>query len=405
MLLRAFLISALAANPLPNPEGPIFSSPALTGRTAFFEFAPANGRGMTGECATSNPTGVKGEALSFTRATSATCTKGTNGLRTTGILTGQLVSLGSGIARQMYNANGVLGLLVEAAGTNLVLRYIALDNAAYADVGTPTLTTGQTDPKGGTTAVLLEDNDAAAYEGREQVLTVSAGVAHTMHCYVMAGTLDKARISIDGTTQDISGLLQTEWHIITRTDASSSGTSITVQVLNGNTTTDTGTIVWGGCDVKVGSYRTSIIETAGATGTRNAEVASFAPTWPSSTSISMANDFTGPTPVASSAATTLEFSGFTSALNEASGGSWRWYTGAVPQVVAITSSAAGIRTYGWHNGSTRGMAWAANTAGPTADVNAANKFATTLYVGGNSGNRPDGIISRVCVDPDATRCR
>ena len=48
------LVVALCAGQVlavPNPEGPIFSSPALTGSGAFFEFAPASGAGMGTACA------------------------------------------------------------------------------------------------------------------------------------------------------------------------------------------------------------------------------------------------------------------------------------------------------------------------------------------------------------------
>ncbi len=374
---------------------------------AFFEAFPANGAGTTGACSTTAPTGAKGEALTFTRATGATCTTGTNGTRTTGIADAALVEMASGQIRQELDADGVVGVRVEQSTVNLLTRFIAIDNAAWANVGTPTLTTGQTSPFVGTyatSAVQIDDNAAGAFEGRSQAVTVSAGAAHTMHCYVKAGTLDQARISLDGTTADITGLSTSTWDIITVTDASSSGVSISAQILAGDAAGDTGTIIAGGCQVEAGSIRTSIVPTVGTTVTRNAEVISFAPTWPTSASISWANSFVGTTPTSGSAATTLEFNGIPSLLNEA-GGAWRWFCGGLGQTATLSSSLAGLRTYAWHDGSNRAVVWGPNASGTSADVDATNKFATTLYIGGLAGNRPNGIISRVCVDPDATRCR
>jgi hypothetical protein len=371
---------------------------------AFFEFGPASGAGMTGVCNTTAPTGAKGEAMTFVRATAATCTKGGLGTRTTGIANGDLILMASGQVRQEFDADSYLGVRVELAGTNLLLRYIEYANAAWADVGTPVLTGSQTDPYGGTTAVQFEDDDGAAYEGRSQAVTVSAGAAHTMHCYVKAGTVAEARITLDGTAASITGLSATTWSIVTVTDASSSGVSITAEVLVGDAVGDTGTVIFGGCQVETGSVRTSIIPTTSAAVTRNAETVSFAPTWPTSASISWAANFVGTTPASGSAAAALEFNGIPSLLNEA-GGAWRWFCGGVAQTATLSSATAGIRTYSWHDGETRAVAWGPNITAPAADSDSGNKFATTLYIGGSAGNRPNAILSRVCVDPSATRCR
>ena len=82
----------------------------------------------------------------------------------------------------------------------IFLRFIDYANASWADVGTPTLTGGQTAPWSGTyasSAVQFDDNDAGAYEGRSQSVTVSAGAAYFMHCYVKAGTASDARILLE----------------------------------------------------------------------------------------------------------------------------------------------------------------------------------------------------------------
>ena len=67
-------------------------TPLVTAPTpAFFEFAPASGVGMGEACSCVDVTGTKGEALTFTRASTATCVKGSP---TTGIANGDLVRVG-----------------------------------------------------------------------------------------------------------------------------------------------------------------------------------------------------------------------------------------------------------------------------------------------------------------------
>ncbi|UOF77436.1 hypothetical protein [Caudoviricetes sp.] len=405
-MLTIALALALAA-PSTQPMKKWVKNTRVSKTPAFFEAFASNGRGTFGPCSTTAPTGAKGETLTFARASNGACTKtATGGLATTGIADGDLVVLSSNQPRVEYDSQGVLGLLVEASRQNVLVRYIEYANAAWADVGTPTLTGSQTDPFGATNAVQFDDNDGAAYEGRSQSVTVSAGAAYTAHCDVKAGTLAEARITLDGTANTITGLSSTTWSVIEVTDASSSGVSIAFQALNGDATGDTGTVIWGGCQVEAGSYRTSIIPTTSAAVTRSAETASFAPPWPSSVSISIAGNFVGPTPATGSAAALGEFTALASLLNE-SGGVWRWFTGGLGQTVSIVSTTSGIRFYGYHDGAVRGLGFGANTAGPTADADGNNKFGTDYYVSGvgGGGTPANGIVSRICVDPNPSRCR
>lgn len=113
---------------------------------AQFEFAPANGAGMGAACACTTPTGAKGEALTFTRASSGTCLKGGT---VSGIANGDMVTCSTNQARVMPGGSGTgpLGLLVEGTGTNLVLRSEEFENAAWntlaAGVAAPTVTADQ----------------------------------------------------------------------------------------------------------------------------------------------------------------------------------------------------------------------------------------------------------------------
>lgn len=238
---------------------------------ALFEFAPTSGAGMGTACACAAITGAKGEAVTTTRTGNATCSK--QGNASTGIANADLVECAANLPR-VENQAGLLMLRNEGARTNALPRFIDYTNLAWADVATPTPTTAQTSPFTGTyasSAVLYDDNSAVAFEGRTQTITVSAAVSHVMYCYVKAGTLASATVSLDGTTASISGLSSSTWSIVEVVDASSSGVAIAAQILNGAVAADTGTVIWGGCQVEQGAYRTSIAPTVAAAVARGAE--------------------------------------------------------------------------------------------------------------------------------------
>lgn len=240
---------------------------------ALFEAFPASGAGTTGPCAASNPTTATGQAFTFARASVGTCSP--LGRAMTGITNASLVELSNNIARQEADGDGVLGLHVEQAGTDLLLRFIDYANAAWADVGTPTLTGSQVSPFTGTyanLAVQFDDNDGGAFEGRSQTVTVSAGSAYFAHCYVKAGTATSARIALDGTAATITGLSSSTWSIIEVGDASASAAAVAFEVDVGSIAATTGTVIFGGCQVELGTYRTTIIPTTATTATRATEM-------------------------------------------------------------------------------------------------------------------------------------
>lgn len=388
---------------------------------AFFEAFPASGAGTSGVCSTTAPTGAKGETLTFTRASTATCTPtATGGLVTTGIANGSLVELSNNIARVEYDANGVLGLLVEESRQNVMVRFIDYANAAWANVGTPTLTGSQNSPWSGTyatSAVQFDDNDAVAFEGRSQAVTVSAGAAYTMHCYVKAGTATDARITLDGTAATITGLSSSTWNIIEVTDASSSGVSISAQVMVGDAVGDTGTVIFGGCQVEAGSFRTSMIPTVAAAVTRSAEGAkvnggSFPATayskavsitveWSTATAPALPSLLIGEVGVASGS----DFFMVGAAVrNQNCSGSCTSITSGSQTVVAgstyrvAADSSGGLSSIYW-NGS--------SILGPSALANAASPWSSNTGIADNTAGVSflNGIISRICIDPSPTRCQ
>ena len=285
MSALSLALALLATTPgLPNPRGYVYSQPSLNS-LAFFEFASSSGAGMTAACACTTPTGAKGEAVTFTRTGAATCAK--QGNATTGILDADLVVCANNNEPRVEMNVGAPSLRVEAAATSVLQRFINICDAAWANVATPALTgqvvagtacattTAQTSPWTGAyanAAVKMDDNDAVAFEGRTQTVTVSAAAVYTMSCYLKAGTQTAARLSLDGTTADFPSLSTTTWTLASVTDASSSGVAIAAQVLVGDAVGDTGTVIVGGCQVEARSQATRMIPTEGAAATRNAEV-------------------------------------------------------------------------------------------------------------------------------------
>jgi hypothetical protein len=387
-------------------EGPVRTSRLGQDDLAFFEAFPASGAGTFGACSTTAPTGAKGETLTFTRASPATCTP--DGLATSGIATGSLVELTNNVVRVERDAAGVLGLRVESSRTNSLFRFIDFANALWSDVGTPTLTGSQTSPFSGTyqnSAVLFDDNDGAAFEGRSQTATVTAATAYTMHCYVRAGTASSARIVLDGTAATITGLSSTTWSIVEVTDASSSGVAIVAEVDVGNVASVTGTVTFGGCQVEPGSYRTSIIPTVAATVTRSAEAPSFGPSTFGITTNSacVALSVQRTTGTAQAAPWLLQnvyegvYTGTFTNFHYPAGSFFGTLAMPGSGVARLLTRADGVTRTNCVNGTCESTAVAATNFSGSP---------WTFVVGNEAGSKfVDSIITRIQVDPDISRCR
>lgn len=341
----------------------------------------------------------------FTRTSNGTCNP--VGTATTGITNGSLVTCGSGGAR-VEPSNGIRGLRVEAAADNVLLRFIELNNPPWADVLTPTPTTGQTSPWVGTFAsssVLYDDNDGAGFEGRSQTISVTAATQYTLSCYVKAGTLTSARLSLDGTTADFTGLSSASWTLVSVTDATSSGVAIDVQVLNGSTAAATGTIIWGGCQVELGAYPTSMITTTASVATRAAEAATLTlPIDRTDTKICLA--------------ATVDPLWSTSGSVPAFGTAVGW---AAP-MLSLLSFPAGAARFFTSTGNTgvfqsgrqrligredtTNVTLSINgTVTSVASVGSADRWTTAMAIGsGGAGSVLNSIVSLVQADPDPLRC-
>lgn len=427
--LLALALAQLAGGPVPNPAGPIYSSPSLMGTSARFEAFPRSGRGTTGVCSTTAPTGAKGETLTFTRSSNGTCTKtATGGLATTGIANGDLVSLSSNVARVEYDAQGVLGLLVESSRTNSVLRSEQLDNAAWTkySFGTgsnPTVTADQAvAPDGTTTAdrVQFSAVDGASQSGLLQAVGITTGTnAVSVFVRGVSGS-GSIQLSVYSTGACVTCNYDTSsWSRCTVAAAIAASGHIRIgndpAVCGGGARGAQDVYLWG-AQFEVGAYATSYIPTTSAAVTRSAENGYFAPAGmatalPVSSPVSAAAFATTPygTGLAGATIITLVSSiGMCSPqlflsdeVNAA-----RVRMNGSNTTGAATWTAGGHRVVGYGNSTERGLIFdgtLTTTAG--SSVLAGAPAYVEVGITTCAGNYLDGIISRICVDPDASRCR
>jgi hypothetical protein len=225
------------------------------------------------ECDGSAITTDQGGAITFTRALAAYCEKAD----------GSLTLVASGSPRVSNK-----GILIEGSRTNLIIRSHEFDNAAWAKTEIA-VTTGQTDPAGGTQADLLNPSDGmedSAYiestafvpnvtTGVFSIYTKGAGasVGQQAAAVVVDTTATIARSTCDGLT------LTTGWQRFTC--AASGMTAANNHVVRffpdvfGHA--ETNVIVWGAQFEGAGSALvSSYIPTTTASVTRPVEVATFA---------------------------------------------------------------------------------------------------------------------------------
>lgn len=407
---------------------------------AFFEFASATGAGMTATCACVNPTGAKGETLSFTRAGSATCRK--QGFAKTGIVDGDMVTCGAGLARVELSGS-IPGLHVEnIANTNNVTQSAQICNAAWADVGTPSpacAADSAAGPWGTTTMDSFGDDSVAALEGRSFAVATTSLTLHSVSCYVKAGTATSATISLVGTgnasgdcSATISGLSGTTSQHITCTSAAAYAaglTGVTLSILVGNAVGVTGTILVEQCDhftgVRAGEVP-SPIPTAGAAVTRAAEIAGFARTLatPSGFCVAGSNEIQslGALPGSAGLVAPQLSSGGALDTSPTTPQVWSYWTGANIALDGTGSASTGsydpgagsisapsvFRTISRHSGGASGN-WAmclngtCFTQGTTSSWNAPTY--TSIRLQASVGTYNNSIWTKVQFDPSPTKCQ
>lgn len=384
---------------------------------AFFEAFPASGAGTTSACDTTAPTGAKGEALTFTRASAAYCTKtASGGLATTGIADGDLVSLSNNVARVEYDGAGVLGLRVENARTNATLQSQSFDSPTWSKtasgVAIPTVTANAaTAPDGTTTAERVQIPATTT----TQYSFVSQGSAcpatSTGSIYIRGnGTSGTIEMWFGSPGACLScAYVSGSW-----TRCAKSGNAAGFFVI-GNDGTNCGSGTRSAQDVfiwqaqcETAGYATSPILTTTATAQRLAETPSFAA-------------ITGNEVVSAGSAAANAYVPWTGAsgtgglLWESATGRYLHFNGTTvrtfdgtnePSVAHSLTAGTNKRFASAWSGATFSVFNVSDGTSNTLAFDGSMTAGTALFVGYSSSNGwIDGVISRVCLDTDPARCR
>lgn len=392
---------------------------------AFFEFAPASGAGMGTACACTTPTGAKGEAMTFARTGDATCSK--QGLATTGIANGDLVVCTANQPR-VESSGGVLGLRVEGARTNVLPRSSELDNAAWVlDFSgggvVPTRTANAAVAPDGTTSGERLQFSACPTAGDAslfyQLHATSGASASTIFCRGNGSTQTISVCSFGSTGS--SGCTpvscpSTSWSRVQdlRTATGTGGLVVGCNNLatyaGGSNTGAADVFLWGAQQEMGATFATSYIPTTSAAVTRNAETAIA--TISAGLSQSQGSAAITFTPLWSTATPTLfrllEFdsSGRVAYSNTGNGVNIFDGTNDIGNTWTL-SVGTPVRVWGSWAGATLSINDGTDTATGAFDGTFGAGALTSLSLGyGASGpGQANGIITRVCVDPDPTRCR
>lgn len=393
---------------------------------AFFEFAPASGAGMGSACACAAVTGAKGEPLTFTRASTATCVKGNP---TTGIANGDLVSCAVDQPR-VGNPDGQgLKLLVERSAQNVCGRSEELTGGFWV-AGTsnpPVVTIDQAiSPSGTLTADAVTFtqspvNESVLYQG-----TVLGSVS-TFSCYVkgngQSGTID---IGVVPYAQTPCNYNSTSWSRCAHTSAGAI-TNIyigceTTSVTN-HCTAAPSVFIWG-CQAELGTYATSYIPTTSAAVTRAAEGAyiDLGPTAPTAASLSFAATLVKPATSTNGTTVGLYMNPVSivdvtgkgaELLSVDNSQSMRCQAGNDAAALVATSyvatTAGARRSWCAASGVGTPVNGAVDATSMTASANTSGTFSPARYmhIGGITGYsyQSDSYIGNVCVDPGPQRCR
>lgn len=399
---------------------------------AFFEAFPSTGAGTNGVCSTTAPTGVKGEVLTFSRASNATCTKtASGGLATTGIADGDLVVMSSNQPRVMYDSAGTLGLLVEATRTNSTLMSQEIDNVSWTSVnsvvGNPTVTANfAVAPDGTTTAERLEipATSGTQFSLRRQVNGCPASTV-TPSFYIK-GNGSSGTVAITdpagGASCQLCTYVAGSWSRCSY--ANRTGTTIYI----GNDSADcAGNPAFGAADVfiwgaqcEAGAYATSYIPTTTIAVARAAEAATLPVIINTTNGFSHAHSFTlegtayvitggmGLYQDALNRTQLFQYSSnafsadiFTTSGNRSAGS----VPGVFNPVTTTYRLAAEATPAGVSSGMKSYLNGVLTNTGTTGLTSAWTSSVIGFSINAPWGSGHDAIYTRICVDSDPSRCR
>lgn len=429
---------ALAILSLCEPKGPILSCPEATGSYALFEFAPASGAGMGAACACTTPTGAKGEVLTFSRASTGWCTKGNE---TTGIVNGDLVECASGQPRVMPGGGGSggLGLSIWEARTNVLLRSAEFDNAAWIKFAAggsiaPVVTADfAVAPDGTTTAERVQFAATSVITDNSSVyqqVVVAANVSVSLYVKGNGTSGTLAIGNFNGTTYVVTACVynSSTWTRCLNENATNPGANGAMVVGNGSTFGGFATsypahdvLMWGGV-MEEGATSGPYITTAGTAATRVAELADLALTFGAGTT----GFSTAATYVSSVARYANQYPVTTAAGNRLPGvaaGSTSYsenyidnanllrcdVTASTPNTVdpfALVGATPGtLRMAVYNTGASLGQCIGGTCESESATWTPPAWLRVRVGNYDATNSNANGVIKKVCVDPDSARCR
>lgn len=466
-MISALLVASLvlATNDQPHPryttrqcsKGPggrsVRGAPCDDG--AFFEFAPASGRGIGVACACAAVTGAKGETITTTRASSAMCLS--SGLSAT---VGTAVLCSNNLPRVEAAPNGTLALLKEPARTNSLLRSQEFETTwgAFGAGGpaAPTVTANAaTAPDGTNTADRVQFAACPTANTQSIVSQSYTGTVATWSAGVFVkgnGGSGQISMSLNDTVLNTANAIQCSYNPTTWTWCggppapltrvmANTGHQVQIGCINcpsggACVVTTTGSANTGAADVflwqadsQAGSFPTSPIPTTAAAATRARDdfAVDVGATAPAGNQFSLAVTFVPewggsnapggyPTPIVFDHISASDTTAGT-LLNSpsTSGASWRAFTSnTTPASFTTSTNAVSIsavtayRGYAYADGSN--LNGAVGGVSFTASGALSGSWSPARYgaIGGTTGSDVSvigGLVYGVCFDPSPSRCR
>lgn len=393
----------------------------------FFEAFIANGSGAGAACACTNVTGSRGETSTTTRANSLDCRKG-GPWATSGIAVGDIVTCASNQPRVELDVDGTLGLEAWGGFVQTALRSDELGNAVWTSTEAVT-SNDATAPDNTATADRLNDTNGAVQSCTSQVIATTSATHHVVSVYVRGGSVSEAQISMTGTgsaagdcSATVTGLSTSTWNRLwCKSSSAYAGTltAVTVSVCVGDAVGDIGTVFAWRYNHSVNFPSTLLypppsLQAVAASATTAYEYVTFTlPTALSSSSGSVAVSFTPAwtsglaSPLVGPQLVWLDSSG-RPMYGPASANAMRIFDGLndVGNAISWTGGTT-VRPWSSYAGSTLTINDGSDTATGSFDGTFGAGALTSVVVGGSSsaGISAYGIITRVCADPRAARCR
>lgn len=396
--------------------------------TAMFEFAPTGGAGMGAVCACAIPTGSKGEVMTYTRAGNTYCQKGFDFFNN--IANGDLVACTTDQPKvQPCNYTSTLGLFVEPAATNNVLRSTAAGNAAWTKTNITVTSNNETAPNGGVEAdeVLFNAVGLGTASSLSQGTVCTASATNVLSWYVKGKSGTSGTIDIQLGSAGANFCAACAFNGTTWTRCYVSGaitTSPTIAIGNIQTGACTNAVkasadvaVWG-AQCETGSIPTSAVDTTGSFVTRSADTSTAGPSINMGTAnvINTAVGYSMAASIVPAQVTTANIAG----LNQISGRTEMLFSSSTVETCNLITSGDDPTATGTGTAITAGTAvrtacayipktmYAFYGAGGNGTAAAPIDFSTSsLFIGATtaSGGVQNGCIRRVCVDRNPLRCR